>query len=150
MRGCMLVRIVSEIVLSGDTGNGYRAYEMLDELSSSFGRYGYKMQLIPLAPAHAHNRTDQRIALINVYFTAIRRVDRIFGARQFADFLHAASNPKVAKKRKFAERSHIFFRVVVVPEDIPESNNNLGEMLIGEDVTRERVVSGVYYGLIST
>jgi hypothetical protein len=58
---------VHTIGLSGDTGNGYRAYAMLEELSHVFVKYGYKVILSPLAPGHAWNRTDARIAHMNTF-----------------------------------------------------------------------------------
>ena len=47
---------ITGIILSGDTGNGYRAYEMLEELSKFFTKYGLTVQLMPLPPGHAWNR----------------------------------------------------------------------------------------------
>ena len=38
------------IMLSGDTGNGYRAYEMLEYLSTLREKFGINVELIPLAP----------------------------------------------------------------------------------------------------
>lgn len=38
------------IILSGDTGNGFRGYEMLDYLSTVHEKYKVRVELIPLAP----------------------------------------------------------------------------------------------------
>ena len=44
------------LILSGDTGNGYRAYEMLEELSGLSNRSGFTVELIPLARVQPHRR----------------------------------------------------------------------------------------------
>jgi hypothetical protein len=107
---------VTELVFSGDTGNGYRAYEMLEYLSKFCGEQGYKVKLIPLAPGHAHNRTDGRIAHMNTLLNAVKKTSRVFGAEEIAAVFQLASDPKVVSKRKFMARSHVFFRVVVTDE----------------------------------
>lgn len=102
--------------LSGDTGNGYRAYEMLQELSTVFEKYGYKIFLAPLAPGHAHNRTDARIAHINTFLNAAKGKSRVFGAEGLATAMHAASSLELTNRREFMSRSHVFFRRVEPPE----------------------------------
>jgi hypothetical protein len=103
---------VTHHILSGDTGNGYRAYEMLEELSALFERYQTSVELIPLPPGHAWNKTDARIAYQNKFLAAFKAVSRLFGAEQFAAAFRAASDAKVTKRRKFMARSSVFFRVV--------------------------------------
>ena len=105
---------VTDIVLSGDTGNGYRAYLMLQELSTVLKKYGYKVKLIPLAPGHAWNRTDARIAHMNTFLNIVLEKSRVFGAIGVAAAFRAASDPRLKNQRKFMARSHIFFVVVEV------------------------------------
>ena len=106
-----------EIILSGDTGNGYRAYQMLEELSKVFTKYGYRNKLIPLAPGHAWNRTDARIAHMNTMLNIILATSRVFGAIGIAATFRAASDPRLRDQRKFMARSHIFFVVVKVDRE---------------------------------
>lgn len=82
---------ITDIVLPGDTGNGYRAYSMLQELSKVLIKYGYKVKLIPLAPGHAWNRTDARIAHMNTFLYVVLRKSRVFGALGIAAAFRAAS-----------------------------------------------------------
>ena len=103
---------VRALILSGDTGNGYRAYGMLEELSTLFLKWKLNYELISLAPGHAWNPTDGRIAHMNTFLRAIRRSSRIFGAEAVARAFQLASNPKISQRRKFLARSFVFFRVV--------------------------------------
>jgi hypothetical protein len=118
---------VREIFLSGDTGNGYRAYEMLEELSKVFAKFGYVVKLIPLPPGHAWNRTDARIAHINVFLKWLKKKSRVRGAREIAAALRKAGDASVTKQRKVLERSWVFFRVV--PPPLVANNNDLGAQL---------------------
>lgn len=104
----------THILLSGDTGNGYRAYAMLEELSTLFAKYGYTVELLPLAPGHAWNRTDARIAHMNTFLGVLKAVSRVFMASGVARAFHAASDPSLANRRKYMYRSHVFYRAVVV------------------------------------
>jgi hypothetical protein len=112
---------VTELVFSGDTGNGYRAYEMLEYLSTFEDEHGYKVKLIPLSPGHAYNRTDGRFAHMNTFGNAAKKVARIFGAEELAAAFHLASDPTVATMRKYMARSWVFFRVVVGEDDLDGS-----------------------------
>ena len=103
----------THILLSGDTGNGFRAYEMLDELSSVLRRYGYFVELMPLGPGHAYNRTDARLARQNTFLAKLTRESRVFGSRQIAEAFRIAASGGVAQ-RKFMDRSHIFYADVPV------------------------------------
>lgn len=58
---------LKRLIFSGDTGNGYRSYEMIEFFSTVFNKYGYEVELIPLAPGHAFNRTDGRLAHMNIF-----------------------------------------------------------------------------------
>ena len=103
---------VVRLGFTGDTGNGYRSYEMLEELSKFKGKYGYDVVLMPLAPGHAFNNTDARIAHVNKVLTATKNKTRVYGAREIAEVLRLASDPRVSKKYKYMERSWVFFVVV--------------------------------------
>jgi hypothetical protein len=107
---------VTQLVFSGDTGNGYRSYPMLENLSRFCEEHGYQIKLIPLAPGHAWNRTDSRIAHMNTLLNALKRKSRVFGAEEIARAFQLASDPAVSNKRKFMARSYVFFRVVVLAE----------------------------------
>jgi hypothetical protein len=112
---CMFKRIfpdVTHLILSGDTGNGYRAYEMLEALSGIFNKFGYTVELMNLPPAHAHNRTDARIARQNTFLNKTKNRARVYGAEQTATAFRKACDPAISKSRKFMARSWIFFRVI--------------------------------------
>ena len=121
---------VRELIFSGDTGNGYRAYAMLDYLSKFFPTYGYEVKLIPLAPGHAWNRTDARIAHMNTFLNALKKKSRVFGAEEIANAFNLAADPEVSTKRKFLARSYVFFRVVVI-EQPDESEDEQGPSNFG-------------------
>jgi hypothetical protein len=95
----------THLILSGDTGNGYRAYEMLEELSKLANNYGFTCELIPLAPGHAYNRTDTRIAHMNTFMRSILRSSRVRGAKAVATAFAAASDEATANRRKFMRGS---------------------------------------------
>jgi hypothetical protein len=105
---------VNHIILSGDTGNGYRAYAMLEELSHLFVKYGYTVELSPLAPGHAWNRTDARIAHMNTFLRLLLARSRVFGAQGIAQAFYAAAAYARKNKRKYLARSHILYREVTI------------------------------------
>jgi hypothetical protein len=127
---------LSQMVLSGDTGNGYRAYEMLEELSKLFEKFGIDVELIPLSPGHAWNRTDARIAHMNTFLRGVKAKGRIYGACNFATAFAAASNPTNATKRKFMARSFVFFRVVAKPDGaaVTELKKQFGAQLVSKSL----------------
>ena len=129
---------ITDIVLSGDTGNGYRAYAMLEFLSKVFNEYAYKVKLIPLAPGHAWNLTDARIAHMNTFLNAILKKSRVLGALGIAAAFRAASDPRLHKQRKFMARSHIFF--VKVKVDRPKAAEE--KKLLGAQVDSEWLDGG--------
>ena len=119
---------VTELIFSGDTGNGYRAYVMLEYLSKFFEKYGYKVKLIPLSPGHAWNRTDARIAHMNTFLNALKKKSRVFGANQIASAFKLATDPAVTTKRKYMARSFVFFRTVVIdqPDESEDGPSSFG------------------------
>jgi hypothetical protein len=122
------------LILSGDTGNGYRAYEMLEELSAMFESFGFSVELIPLAPGHAFNKTDARIAHMNTFLNKLMRLTRLFGAEEIARAFHVASDPAATRQRKFLARSNVFFRVVVPQPAAASDKKKLGAMIEAEDL----------------
>jgi hypothetical protein len=136
-----------EVNLSGDTGNGYRAYEMLEELSKFFSKYGIKVKLMPLPPGHAWNRTDARIAHQNTFLEALKAVSRVYGAEEIASAFHAASDEKYIGTRKYMERSHCYYRTV--QHDAPKqaaTRKKLGEQLYSAKVDKGHIgVRGLLY-----
>ena len=121
---------VQHLILSGDTGNGFRAYAMLEELSTVFENYGYTVELSPLAPGHAWNRTDGRIAHMNTFLRLLKAKSRVFGAEGVAAAFHDASNPRNRNQLKYMARSHIFFRTVDVDKDeAAELRKSMGKMM---------------------
>ena len=131
----------TKLYFSGDTGNGYRAYEMLEELSRVFALYGYDVELVPLPPGHAWNRSDGRIAHLNTFLRLGKKYTRLFGARMIADLFWHASNAAVAVQRKYMARSHVFFREVRIPDAdaVAAAKKNFGAMLTADDVANEKV-----------
>ena len=116
---------------------------MLQELSTVFRKYGYSVELIPLAPGHAWNRTDARIAHLNTFFNNVKRKRDLFGAQEYAACLHEASDPTKSSKRKLLQRSQVFFREVVHKENDGE---NLGAALEHSNFSKgHRGVRGFLY-----
>jgi hypothetical protein len=127
---------VTHIILSGDTGNGFRGYEMLEELSKVATKYNFSVELVNLAPGHAFNRTDARIAHINTYLRKLLRKTRVFGAFGLATALRAAS----------MKRSNVFFRVVEGQEDREKKRKNLGAQIQSKQLVGGKVgVRGLLY-----
>jgi hypothetical protein len=126
---------VYHIILSGDTGNGYRAYAMLEELSHMFAKYGYTVELSPLAPGHAWNRTDARIAHMNTFLRLLLAVSRVFGAKGIAAAFHEAAAYNRKHKRKYMARSHILFREVAIDRELAAAvAMTIGKQLISADL----------------
>ena len=126
---------VNHIILSGDTGNGYRAYAMLEELSHLFVKYGYTVELSPLAPGHAWNRTDARIAHMNTFLRLLLARSRVFGAEGIADAFYAAAAYAQKKKRKYLARSHILYRAVYIDHvQAAATKKKIGCQLVSEDL----------------
>jgi hypothetical protein len=135
------------IILSGDTGNGYRAYAMLEELSTFFAKYGLKVTLMPLPPGHAWNRTDARIAHQNTFLEALKDISNVRGAKEIAGAFHAAADPKYMGTRKYMARSHCFFRKVKHdPLGQAAIKKNIGEQLHSAAVDKGHMgVRGLLY-----
>ena len=132
----------SHLRLTGDTGNGFRGYLMLDFLSTVKNKFDFLIELIPLTPRHAYNPTDARIARLNTFFEKLLTKTVIFGAEQAATALHAASNPRFTTKRKFLERTHAFFRVV---PQVPDSKSSIAYLESNFLVRGKTGVMGLLY-----
>jgi hypothetical protein len=129
----------NHLLLSGDTGNGYRAYQMLHYLSMLFSLYAWRCELIPLSPGHAFNQTDARIARINAFLERVMRKGRVEGAENIAKAFAGATDPRRTTKRKFMKNTHVFFRVVVERDYVKKVKAiRLGAMMPGT-VFLERV-----------
>lgn len=102
----------TNVILSGDTGNGYRAYVMLEFLSSVHDRYGFAVELIPLAPGHAWNPSDHRIACMGHFITKVKKSARLIGAEMTAKAFSAMTDPTTTSRRKYMRRTHVYFRIV--------------------------------------
>ena len=87
---------------------------MLDFLSTVHSKFGYSIELAPLAPGHAYNRTDARIAHMNTFMKNLKARTHVFGAQGVAKAFHAASESAKKKPRKHMARCHIFYRSVKV------------------------------------
>jgi hypothetical protein len=135
---------VTHLVLSGDTGNGFRAYEMLEELSKVFKKYNYSVELVPLPPGHAFNKTDTRFAHLNTMVNILKAKSRLFGAKMIAGALQRLSDPRVGSKRKFMARSYVFFADM---DDLPERGSHPGRaQLVDDDLEFGHVgVKGLIY-----
>ena len=138
---------VKHLIFSGDTGNGFRAYAMLDELSCVYEKYGYTVELSPLAPGHAWNRTDARIAHMNTFLRLLKARSRVFGAKGVAAAFHAASDQSLKNRRQYMERSYIFFREVEVDQDqAAETRKSLGNMIVSDTFHNGKMgVKGLLY-----
>ena len=134
------------LLLSGDTGNGYRGYEMLEALSGLFEAKGFYVELVPLSPGHAWNRTDARIARLNTLFSHAKAVMHLHGAQQFAELLAQVSDASKTGRRKFLERSHSFFRVVPDSYAGEVSSHGLGAMLRKDNLPNGKIgIRGLLY-----
>ena len=133
---------VNHIIFSGDTGNGYRSYGMVEAHSCLKERTGISCELTPLSPAHAHNRTDARIAHMNTFLTAIKEKSRVFGAEGIARAFHAAADPARTKQRKFLARSHVFFRVVPATTRLDASFEYFDKTIVGAMMADSRLDKG--------
>jgi hypothetical protein len=103
----------TSLLLSGDTGNGYRAYLMLAFLSMVYKLYNIWVELSPLGPGHAFNLTDARIAHANIFVTKLKRRTRLEGgAKSIALAFSKRTDPTQATQRTYMPRTHVFFRVV--------------------------------------
>jgi hypothetical protein len=103
----------TSLLLSGDTGNGYRAYLMLAFLSMVYNLYKVWVELSPLGPGHAFNPTDARIAHANIFVTKLKRRTRLEGgAKSIALAFSKRTDPTQATLRTYMPRTHVFFRVV--------------------------------------
>jgi hypothetical protein len=104
---------VTSLLLSGDTGNGYRACLMLAFLSMVYKLYKVWVELGPLGPGHAFNPTDARIAHANIFVTKLKRRTRLEGgAKSIALAFSKRTDPTQATLRTYMPRTHVFFRVV--------------------------------------
>jgi hypothetical protein len=133
----------THIILSGDTGNGFRGYEMLEALSKVTEKYGFTVELINLAPGHAYNRTDARIAHLNTFLRKLTRITRVFGAREIARALHAAS---MADSKHLLKRSNVFFRTIQGMAERTKKRKNLGAQIQSPQLVGGKVgVHGLLY-----
>jgi hypothetical protein len=143
-----LFPLITDVLFSGDTGNGFRGYEMLDEFSKVFRKFKYRVELANLPPCHAWNLSDGRIAHLNTFFNCLKRVGHVFGAEGAARAFHVASDAKKTTIRKLMLRSHIFFRVVPQTDEDEENEETpqFGAMLQHEDLDKGHVgVQGLLY-----
>jgi hypothetical protein len=130
----------THLIFSGDTGNGYRAYAMLEELSKVMRKYGYTVELSPLAPGHAYNRTDARIAHMNTFLNLFKAKSRVFRAIGVAGAFHGAAQYSERKNRRYMARSHIFYRVVSVDRAKALAESEMyGAKLLSPDLHKGRM-----------
>mmetsp|Transcript_25712 Transcript_25712/g.36299 ORF Transcript_25712/g.36299 Transcript_25712/m.36299 type:complete len:270 (+) Transcript_25712:852-1661(+) len=117
---------------------------MLEELSCMKQKFGFTCELIPLAPGHAFNRTDARIAHMNTFIRKLKRNSRVFGAEEIARAFSIATNPSETTKRKLLQKSNVFFRRVPPP---PVTRSNLlGNMMEDSRLSSGRLgVHGLLY-----
>jgi hypothetical protein len=103
----------TSLLLSGDTGNGFRAYLMLAFLSVAHLLYKIWVELSPLGPGHAFNPSDARIAHQNIFVTKLKRKTRLVGgARSIALAFSKRTDPTQTTRRTYMPRTHVFFRVI--------------------------------------
>ena len=134
--------VAAHLQLTGDTGNGFRGYLMLDFLSTVKDKFGFLVELIPLCPRHAFNETDARIARLNTFFEKLLAKTVVCGAEQCAAALHAAADPRFTENRKFMVRTHAFFRVV---PQVPDSTEHVAYLESNHLVRGKTGVLGLLY-----
>jgi hypothetical protein len=76
---------IDHIHVVGDTGNGFRGYELFDFFSTVKSRFQKCMEYIPYCPPHAHNQTDRHISHVADKVDAIKHSGRIISLNEFAE-----------------------------------------------------------------
>jgi hypothetical protein len=112
-------------------------------------KHGVSVELIPLAPGHAYNRTDARLAHLNTFFDNLKRHSRVFGAKGMAEALRKMTKATTSK-RKYLKRSHVFFRVVKGMEQAArdEKKSKIKEMMVLPSGARLGVKGLLYFKFI--
>jgi hypothetical protein len=120
---------------------------MLEELSRLFVKYGYTVELSPLAPGHAWNRTDARIAHMNTFLRLLLARSRVFGAEGIANAFFAAAAYTQKNKRKYLARSHILYRAVTIDHVLAAATKKkIGCQLVSDDLDGGHMgVKGLLY-----
>ena len=120
---------------------------MLEELSAVCSKYGYTVELACLAPGHAWNRTDARIAHMNTFLNALKATSRVFGGLGIAKAFYSASDPELKNRRKYMARSHVAFRKVIFNlKQAAETKKIIGAQLVSEQVDKSHMgVRGFLY-----
>ena len=73
------------IIFSGDTGNGFRGYEMFKFYSHCWSRYGKRVEHMSRCPRHAENHCDRHIAHIATKARAVMDRCGVFTLPEFAN-----------------------------------------------------------------
>ena len=138
--------LAAHLQLTGDTGNGFRGYLMLDFLSTVKDKFGFLVELIPLCPRHAFNETDARIARLNTFFEKLLAKTVVCGAEQCAAALRAAADP-ISRQNVSLWREHMhlftaFFRVV---PQVPDSTEHVAYLESNHLVRGKTGVMGLLY-----
>ena len=116
--------LAAHLQLTGDTGNGFRGYLMLDFLSTVKDKFGFLVELIPLCPRHAFNETDARIARLNTFFEKLLAKTVVCGAEQCAAALRAATDPISRQNVSlWREHMHLFTAFFRVFPQVPDSTD---------------------------
>jgi hypothetical protein len=76
---------VDHVYVVGDTGNGFRGYELFDFFSTVRTEFNKCIEYIPYCPDHAQNQTDRHISHLADKIDAIKHSGRIIGLNEFAD-----------------------------------------------------------------
>jgi hypothetical protein len=105
------------------------------------------VELSPLAPGHAYNRTDARIAHMNTFLNLFKAKSRVFGAKGIAQIFYAAAAYSMKNKRNYMARSHIYYRVVSIDRAKADAEAALlGSVLQSDDLDKGRMgVRGLLY-----
>jgi hypothetical protein len=119
---------------------------MLQYLSTMYEKTGFTVELIPLAPGHAFNRSDASIAHMNTFNGKLKRRAHVFGAEGTARAFHVATDPRFTCRRNLMLRRSCLFRVVPDNPAAKSQKKNLGEQIINKSLDKGHMgVRGFLY-----
>jgi hypothetical protein len=102
---------VTHLILSGDTGNGFRGVPMSYYHTMLWHLHRLVVEQIPLPPRHAWNLTDAQFARLNTFFRKLMRVGFLRGPKQFAEMLRRATDQRCTDARRLIKNCTSRFRI---------------------------------------
>jgi hypothetical protein len=101
----------TNLILSGDTGNGFRGLPMSYYHTMLWKPYQLLVELMILPPRHAFNLTDAHLAHLNIFFRKLMRLSFLHGPKEFCEALQRATSPRVMGARKLIKNVIARYRV---------------------------------------